>query len=78
MAGARPAREQPGAPRVARRAAGSGCVPAWSALSLCSSSRKPSSEGDLARVTDRPCCVNLVLDFAPDERLEVVVEERVP
>jgi hypothetical protein len=37
-----------------------------------------SSEGDLARVTDRPCCVNLVLDFAPDERLEVVVEERVP
>ena len=32
----------------------------------------------VARVTDRPFCVNLVLDFAQDERLEVVVEERVP
>src|SRR3954471_12931658 len=32
----------------------------------------------IARVTDRPYCVNLVLDFAQDERLEVVVEERVP
>src|SRR4051794_33750027 len=32
---------------------------------------------DRAR-TDRPFCVNLVLDFAQDERLEVVVEERVP
>src|SRR3954469_11846532 len=32
----------------------------------------------MARVTDRPFCVNLVLDFAQDERLEVVVEERVP
>ena len=32
----------------------------------------------IARVTDRPFCVNLVLDFAQDERLEVVVEERVP
>jgi NAD(P)H-dependent flavin oxidoreductase YrpB (nitropropane dioxygenase family) len=31
----------------------------------------------IARVTDRPFCVNLVLDFAQDERLEVVVEERV-
>jgi nitronate monooxygenase len=32
----------------------------------------------IARVTDRPYCVNLVLDFTQDERLEVVVEERVP
>jgi NAD(P)H-dependent flavin oxidoreductase YrpB (nitropropane dioxygenase family) len=32
----------------------------------------------IARVTDRPFCVNLVLDFAQDERLEVVIEERVP
>ncbi len=32
----------------------------------------------IARTTDRPFCVNLVLDFAQDERLEVVVEERVP
>jgi nitronate monooxygenase len=32
----------------------------------------------IARVTDRPFCVNLVLDFAQDERLEVVAEERVP
>ena len=32
----------------------------------------------IARVTDRRFCVNLVLDFAQDERLEVVVEERVP
>jgi len=32
----------------------------------------------IARVTDRPFCVNLVLDFVQDERLEVVVEERVP
>ena len=32
----------------------------------------------IARVTDGPFCVNLVLDFAQDERLEVVVEERVP
>src|SRR3954464_2514112 len=31
----------------------------------------------IARATDRPFCVNLVLDFAQDERLEVVVEERV-
>ncbi len=32
----------------------------------------------IARGTDRPFCVNLVLDFAQDERLEVAVEERVP
>ena len=32
----------------------------------------------IARVTDRPFCVNLVLDFEQDERLEVAVEERVP
>ena len=32
----------------------------------------------IARVTDRPFCVNLVLDFPQDERLELVVEERVP
>ena len=32
----------------------------------------------IARITDRPFCVNLVLDFAQDERLELVVEERVP
>src|SRR4051794_6025126 len=32
----------------------------------------------IGRVTDRPFCVNLVLDFAQGERLEVVVEERVP
>ena len=32
----------------------------------------------IARVTDRPFCVNLVLDFVQDDRLEVVVEERVP
>ena len=32
----------------------------------------------IARVTDRPFCVNLVLDFAQDERLALVVEERVP
>jgi nitronate monooxygenase len=32
----------------------------------------------VTRVTDRPFCVNLVLDFEQDERLEVVVEERAP
>jgi nitronate monooxygenase len=31
----------------------------------------------IARVTDAPFCVNLVLDFEQDERLEVAVEERV-
>jgi NAD(P)H-dependent flavin oxidoreductase YrpB (nitropropane dioxygenase family) len=30
------------------------------------------------RFTDRPSCVNLVLDFEQDERLEVAVEERAP
>ena len=29
------------------------------------------------RATDRPFCVNLVLDFEQDDRLEVAVEERV-
>jgi nitronate monooxygenase len=32
----------------------------------------------IARLTDGPFCVNLVLDFEQDERLEVAVEERVP
>jgi nitronate monooxygenase len=32
----------------------------------------------IARATDHPFCVNLVLEFEQDERLEVVVEERVP
>ncbi len=32
----------------------------------------------VARDTDRPFCVNLVLDFAQEERLEVAVEEHVP
>jgi nitronate monooxygenase len=32
----------------------------------------------IARVTDRPFCVNLVLDFPQEERLEVAVEERAP
>src|SRR4051794_34935044 len=32
----------------------------------------------IMRATDRPLCVNLVLDFEQDERLEVAVEERVP
>jgi nitronate monooxygenase len=32
----------------------------------------------IVRATDRPFCVNLVLDFEQDERLEVAVEERVP
>ena len=32
----------------------------------------------IGRATDRPFCVNLVLDFEQDERLEVAVEERVP
>jgi nitronate monooxygenase len=32
----------------------------------------------IARATDGAFCVNLVLDFAEDERLEVAVEERVP
>src|SRR3954449_5075251 len=32
----------------------------------------------IGRTTDRPFCVNLVLDFEQDERLEVAVEERVP
>jgi nitronate monooxygenase len=32
----------------------------------------------ISRVTDRPFCVNLVLDFEQDERLEVAVEERAP
>ena len=32
----------------------------------------------IGRVTDRPFCVNLVLDFEQDERLDVVVDERVP
>ena len=30
----------------------------------------------IMRATDRPFCVNLVLDFDQDERLEVAVEER--
>lgn len=33
---------------------------------------------DIARATDRPFCVNLVLDFEQDERLEVALQERVP
>jgi nitronate monooxygenase len=32
----------------------------------------------IARATERPFCVNLVLDFEQDERLEVAVEEGVP
>jgi nitronate monooxygenase len=32
----------------------------------------------ISRATDRPFCVNLLLDFEQDERLEVAVEERVP
>src|SRR3954453_23230354 len=32
----------------------------------------------IARATDRPFCVNLVLDFAQEERLEVALEERAP
>jgi nitronate monooxygenase len=32
----------------------------------------------IGRMTDRPFCVNLVLDFEQDERLEVAVEERAP
>lgn len=32
----------------------------------------------IARATDRPFCVNLVLDFEQGERLEVALEERVP
>ena len=32
----------------------------------------------IGRITDRPFCVNLVLDFEQDERLEVAVEERAP
>jgi nitronate monooxygenase len=32
----------------------------------------------IMRATDRPFCVNLVLDFEQDERLEVAIEERVP
>lgn len=32
----------------------------------------------IARATDGPFCVNLVLDFEQDQRLEVAVEERVP
>ena len=32
----------------------------------------------IGRATDRPFCVNLVLDFEQDERLEVAIEERVP
>ena len=32
----------------------------------------------IARATDNPFCVNLVLDFEQGERLEVALEERVP
>src|SRR4051812_14703963 len=32
----------------------------------------------ITRTTDRPFCVNLVLDFPQDERLEVALEEHVP
>ena len=32
----------------------------------------------IRRVTDRPFCVNLVLDFEQDERLDVVLGEQVP
>ena len=32
----------------------------------------------IARVTDRPFCVNFVLDFAQEERLEVAIEEHAP
>jgi NAD(P)H-dependent flavin oxidoreductase YrpB (nitropropane dioxygenase family) len=32
----------------------------------------------IVRVTDRPFCVNLVLDFDQDERLEVAIEECAP
>ncbi len=32
----------------------------------------------IVRVTDRPFCVNLVLDFEQHERLELAVEEQVP
>jgi NAD(P)H-dependent flavin oxidoreductase YrpB (nitropropane dioxygenase family) len=33
---------------------------------------------EVARATDHPFCVNLVLDFAQEERLEVAAEERAP
>jgi NAD(P)H-dependent flavin oxidoreductase YrpB (nitropropane dioxygenase family) len=33
---------------------------------------------DINRETDRPFCVNLVLDFEQGERLEVAIEERAP
>jgi nitronate monooxygenase len=32
----------------------------------------------IGRITDRPFCVNLVLDFEQEERLEVAVEEEAP
>jgi nitronate monooxygenase len=32
----------------------------------------------IGRITDRPFCVNLVLEFEQDERLEVAIEERAP
>jgi NAD(P)H-dependent flavin oxidoreductase YrpB (nitropropane dioxygenase family) len=32
----------------------------------------------IGRITDRPFCVNLVLDFEQDQRLEVAIEERAP
>jgi hypothetical protein len=32
----------------------------------------------MTRATDRAFCVNLVLEFEQDERLEVAVEERAP
>jgi nitronate monooxygenase len=32
----------------------------------------------IGRAIDRPFCVNLVMEFEQDERLEVVLEERVP
>jgi nitronate monooxygenase len=32
----------------------------------------------IGRATDNPFCVNLVLDFEQDERLEVAIEEHVP
>jgi nitronate monooxygenase len=32
----------------------------------------------IARATDAPFCVNLVLDFDPEERLEIALEERAP
>ena len=64
-------------PLLASEVSRAGASVRWERLGLSPRScAKPVRS--IGRVTDRPFCVNLVLDFEQDERLEVALEEHVP